>query len=165
MRAKWRREQLGKSAAKSKRWRERNPEQWLAIKRAYREANADRIAEAWSRYYAENHAELLARRRSNYDPDKKRLSRTPEQADRARAKRRANKANVPHEPWTRKEIYDRDGGVCGECGTDCSTVKWEIDHIIPLNPGPDLKWNLQLLCLPCNRRKARRHGEPKLPVT
>jgi 5-methylcytosine-specific restriction endonuclease McrA len=50
-----------------------------------------------------------------------------------------------------KEIFDKDGGMCRNCGS------WDdltIDHIIPLTKGGtnDVD-NLQTLCRKCNQKK------------
>lgn len=48
-------------------------------------------------------------------------------------------------------IGERDGFLCGSCGT---TKSLRIDHIKPVSQGGDSgDNNLQLLCAPCNSRK------------
>nr|WP_240896502.1 HNH endonuclease [Kineococcus vitellinus] len=48
-------------------------------------------------------------------------------------------------------VWQRDGGVCQECG---SNRDLEYDHIIPVSMGgSNTERNLQLLCEPCNRSK------------
>ena len=63
----------------------------------------------------------------------------------------------------RLDVFDRDGGVCGECGVQVrrfqrgrgDPLAGEVDHIIPRSRGgrttPE---NLRLLCSICNRRKS-----------
>lgn len=71
-----------------------------------------------------------------------------------------------HRPWSddrtprapspelRRQVWVRDGGKCRHCG---STDDLEFDHIIPYSKGGATTLdNLQLLCLPCNRRKGAR---------
>jgi 5-methylcytosine-specific restriction endonuclease McrA len=84
------------------------------------------------------------------------------------AKRRAIKRGVEHQPYTRREIYDRDDGHCRICGVALPYEPngFSLDHIVPLVlGGPDTPANLQLTCQPCNRRKAANLvGQIHLPV-
>jgi len=60
-----------------------------------------------------------------------------------------------HIPQHVKEtVMLRDGGRCVYCG---SAEQLEFDHVIPHSRGgADTVGNLQILCLPCNRRKRTR---------
>jgi hypothetical protein len=51
----------------------------------------------------------------------------------------------------KRQVWERDGGKCCECGSDANI---EYDHIHPISKGgnSDLD-NIQLLCRPCNRSK------------
>jgi 5-methylcytosine-specific restriction endonuclease McrA len=48
---------------------------------------------------------------------------------------------------------------CAYCSADLNKVRWEIDHVLPIQPQPGQKGgdnsrkNLQATCRPCNRRK------------
>jgi hypothetical protein len=73
------------------------------------------------------------------------------------AKRKALKRQVEHKPYTRREIYDRDGGRCRLCGVELRFAlnAFHIDHIVPLVlRGPDTPANVQLACPTCNRKKS-----------
>jgi hypothetical protein len=51
----------------------------------------------------------------------------------------------------KRHVFDRDKGLCQHCG---SSDQIEYDHIRPFSKGgPSTISNLQLLCMPCNRRK------------
>jgi hypothetical protein len=51
----------------------------------------------------------------------------------------------------RREVWNRDGARCVECG---STADLEYDHLIPVSRGgSSTVRNIRLLCEACNRRK------------
>jgi len=57
----------------------------------------------------------------------------------------------------RLSVWQRDGGMCVECG---SKENLEYDHIIPLSKGGgNTERNIQLLCSECNKKKSARIGE------
>lgn len=54
----------------------------------------------------------------------------------------------------RREVLERDGGRCRYCG---ATAPLALDHIYPYSRGGrHAPANLQVLCRPCNSRKAAR---------
>lgn len=144
--AEWREANKDLKQASDRQWREANVERKAANDAAWREANRDKI----SAYFRDLH------------------KRRPERAQLARAKRRAAKKAVLHEPWTRREIYDRDGGDCKICGAPLPYAPhaFHIDHIVPISlGGPDIPANLQLACPGCNlEKRARLDGQIHLPV-
>ena len=107
--------------------------QQRATAKAFYETNRERQKELRTAYYRENR----------------------EKWRKYRATRRARR-KTDHEPWTRREIYDRDRGHCAICE---AAVPYEpggfhIDHVIPLfHGGADAPSNLQLTCPACNWAK------------
>lgn len=88
------------------------------------------------------------------------VTRSMRQNDRvSRAKTIAAQGQLP-QPSQRQTIQDdvkqlvwnRAGGSCQSCG---SKTELQFDHIIPVaHGGGNAEANLQILCGPCNRRKA-----------
>jgi len=57
--------------------------------------------------------------------------------------------------WVRRALLRMQRHTCQICGQSSDHSKIEVDHIIPVALGGSNDFsNLQLLCLPCNRRKA-----------
>jgi 5-methylcytosine-specific restriction endonuclease McrA len=129
-------------AAVTKAWREQNKERNAAVRRANKEGVAK-----WNKTYRQNN---------------------PEKFQGYQRKRRALKASLPSEPYTRQDIIDRDGTDCGLCGEPVDLeLKYpdhlspSIDHVIPITrQGPDTLANVQLAHLICNIRK-HNHLEEK----
>ena len=80
---------------------------------------------------------------------------------RGRNKRRARLYGAVSDGWTRKEIFDRDCGVCQICGLPVydynegpRRLRPEFDHIIPLSRGgQNTANNIQLTHAYCNHHK------------
>lgn len=73
-------------------------------------------------------------------------------AMRARARRHERSRHIPSE--VRRAVWERDDGCCCRCG---ATEELQFDHIIPWSEGgAHTEENLELLCGPCNRKKAAR---------
>jgi 5-methylcytosine-specific restriction endonuclease McrA len=166
-RERWRRANKTEvSKAKWKRYYERNREKYQQWNREWNEANPGRRAELWEAWYAENREKDIARRKANYDAEKKRATRNPEQAVKDTAKRRARKAGVEYEYINRAKLYARDEGKCRICLKPVPEKGWEMDHIVPLAlKGPHLWSNVQVTCRTCNRKKWKRlEGQIALPA-
>jgi hypothetical protein len=85
---------------------------------------------------------------------------------RAKAKRRAyKKNNGPHDSISHREVFERDGWVCGICGRETIRAEWNVndpdpraatlDHIVALaNGGTHTMSNVQCACFECNCVKA-----------
>ena len=76
-----------------------------------------------------------------------------ERSSRHHNKRRARKAAVPHEPYSRQEVFDRDNGCCYLCEIPLEPG-WHVEHVVPIAMGgPDTFDNVRAACPPCNLRK------------
>ena len=63
-------------------------------------------------------------------------------------------------PFTRKNIYRRDGYTCQYCGSKPGSRELSIDHIVPRSRGGKSTWtNCVLACTTCNSVKANRSLE------
>jgi len=132
--------------AEAREDRRRNPQKYRERDRAWRERNRETVNAKGRTYYAANRHIWEVHRR----------------------KREARKAGVEWQPYTRREIWERDGGKCRECDKDLpfGPGGFQIDHIVPISlGGPDTPANVQLMCPSCNRRKwANLEGQIHLPV-
>ncbi len=60
-----------------------------------------------------------------------------------------------YRPFTRKNIWARDEGVCQYCGKEVSYNKYTVDHVTPKSQGGLSTWtNVVCSCHECNNRKA-----------
>ena len=60
-------------------------------------------------------------------------------------------------PFSRRNLYRRDGFRCQYCGTRCPTQELSIDHVIPRSRGGRTSWeNCVIACIPCNVKKGHR---------
>lgn len=60
----------------------------------------------------------------------------------------------------RKKVYDRDQGVCCDCGR--FDPRWEHDHDIPLwQGGKDTLENSKTRCRACHKRKTVSEAAPR----
>ena len=123
----------------------------------------------WSKHQNPHHKEV-ASELPIYDKSKHKLI-TPQ----AQVKHDSNTVcdgYIPLSNTIRKRIFDRDGHICGYCGSE---EKPEIDHIIPVTKGGNsVDDNLQVLCSSCNGIKYNhlvnqalsiKHGRPILEST
>lgn len=94
--------------------------------------------------------------------ESRRVYPTPVQRKRAEdARRRARKQSVPFEDFTREEIFERDGWICGICREPVDRslafpdhLSASLDHIVPLSRGgPHTRANSQCSHWICNSRK------------
>ena len=60
-------------------------------------------------------------------------------------------------PFSRRNLYRRDGNRCQYCGKRLPTSELSIDHVVPRARGGRTTWeNCVLACIPCNVRKGSR---------
>lgn len=60
-------------------------------------------------------------------------------------------------PFTRTNIYARDGYTCQYCGDTFADRDLTFDHVVPQAAGGTKGWtNIVTACMPCNRRKGPR---------
>jgi 5-methylcytosine-specific restriction endonuclease McrA len=120
----------GRSHTQVRAWKQRNKEKVRAQQARYRERRAEEIR--------------VRDRVRDKDP-----ARTAKRNQSRRAKVRG----VPHEPWTRDQVYERGQGRCHIC-SEPLPKDWHVDHVVPLAAGgPDLLENLLPACPGCNCRK------------
>lgn len=63
-------------------------------------------------------------------------------------------------PFTRANIYRRDGFTCQYCVKEFASEDLTFDHVIPAAAGGSRSWeNIVTACVPCNRRKGARTPE------
>jgi 5-methylcytosine-specific restriction endonuclease McrA len=60
-------------------------------------------------------------------------------------------------PFTRKNVFIRDGGCCMYCGKKVSLSTFTFDHVIPRHAGGKTCWeNIVISCSRCNSQKGHR---------
>ena len=56
---------------------------------------------------------------------------------------------------TKREVYERQEGICPHCKKHFAIEEMEADHIMPWSQGGrTITENCQMLCRACNRRKS-----------
>jgi hypothetical protein len=78
----------------------------------------------------------------------------------SRSRRRARKRSAVHIPYSRVQVFERDGYRCHLCKrmTKRTAVVPHpkapvIDHLIPLGPGADAMHNVATACFMCNSKR------------
>jgi 5-methylcytosine-specific restriction endonuclease McrA len=68
--------------------------------------------------------------------------------------------NLDYVPFTRGNIYARDGYRCQYCGDTFRSEDLTFDHVVPVAQGGRKDWgNIVTACMPCNRTKGGRTPE------
>ena len=138
---RWQRENPLKAAAKHAKWRDRHPNLAAQRANAWYYANKDRHAatmRAWFASIPHARAKLSAKARAT------RLQRTPRWL-------------TEDDLWMLEQIYD-----LAKLRTQCTGVKWHVDHIIPLRgatvSGLHTPLNLRVVPAPINLRKGNTYA-------
>lgn len=129
--------------------RERN--KTYVLNEAQRAAVVTRSAE----HYEQNAEAIRARHKAWHaaNPERARVY-----AQNRRARKRAQAGQVSTDIVD--QLYLRQAGCCAACSVSLPKIEFELDHIVALkNGGEHADRNLQLLCLPCNRRKGTKDNE------
>jgi 5-methylcytosine-specific restriction endonuclease McrA len=65
-----------------------------------------------------------------------------------------NKSFKVFKPFTRRNVFIRDGGICQYCGVKLSLNSMTYDHIVPQSKGGLTSWkNIICCCEKCNKKK------------
>jgi len=138
-------QQLERFSRYKKRWLEDTN-----YSQQYYAAHRTDIRESQRAYYAA-HKEEIKKRREGYLAAYR--AANPETKGEHRRARRARKATVPHESYTRAEVFALTNGICYLC-LEKLQPGWHIDHVKPLVlGGPDILSNVLPACPPCNLAK------------
>ena len=67
------------------------------------------------------------------------------------------KKRFDYVPFSRANIYARDGNTCQYCAKSLPTPELTFDHVVPVSQGGRKDWeNIVTCCVSCNRRKGGR---------
>jgi 5-methylcytosine-specific restriction endonuclease McrA len=70
------------------------------------------------------------------------------------------KKRFDYVPFSRANIYARDGYTCQYCAHAFPTQELTFDHVVPVSQGGRKDWeNIVTCCVSCNRRKGGRTPE------
>lgn len=137
-----------RAAEQMRKWTEKNQESLKARWAARRKNEPQKVKQAQQKWKAANKPRLKAY-------ESKRCREQAEifraKASRRRALKRGNGGT--HTAADVRDILRKQKGRCAAC--QCETAaKYHVDHVIPLSKGGDnSRFNLQILCPPCNLRK------------
>jgi 5-methylcytosine-specific restriction endonuclease McrA len=89
-------------------------------------------------------------KRTVYEYKRRDATRYREYAALGASRRRARRRNVPHEPYSRSELFERWGYLCCYCDAPAT----DVEHIKPISRGgADALHNLTVACSSCNGSK------------
>jgi 5-methylcytosine-specific restriction endonuclease McrA len=143
---RWRTANPEKAGARDKA----NPEQHLERTRAWRRSHPEHVEvdrQAAAKWREENHERHLANALS-YRQEHREYYRD------AAKRQRALQAGVVVATFARREIWERDEGICQLCFKPVAYEDMHMDHVIPLSAGgPHSPSNVQTTHPVCNNRK------------
>lgn len=143
-------------AARTKRWRSARPgleAKWARERRAKDPSGHRAEAKRWYHSNKEAARKIMKRWKEANPERRKALAIAGTNTRRARVAENGGSFTADDI----EAIFKRQGGVCSACG---SQHRLEVDHILPVVLGGSSDpSNLQLLCLPCNRSKGRKHPD------
>lgn len=124
-----------------------------SARRAYLDANKDKVSLLHERFLISH---------PNYDRDRNRKY-WREKTDEMRRRGRVNSQNRRQRVRQRsgfiaksviQKLMERQNAMCVYCNANLLSTRFELDHVHPLSKGGEhSERNLQLLCMPCNRKK------------
>lgn len=146
-----------KERERKKLWVAKNQERVRAKKRAEYLADREQVIRRVREQYNARREEILSERRAKYEADPTvRLA-----ANRARQALTSGAASA--ELVRREIVYERDGGICGICGTAVDPKRWHLDHKTPLILGGSHSYeNVHVTHPECNLRKGVRPLEAQV---
>ncbi len=63
-------------------------------------------------------------------------------------------------PFSRRNVYIRDGGMCMYCGKNVGISSFTFDHVVPRRAGGKSEWtNVVVSCMRCNSKKGGKRLE------
>jgi 5-methylcytosine-specific restriction endonuclease McrA len=140
-----------------------------AAKRAYHAADPERARRQRRASYEKRREAEIAQAKAWQQANRERdnanerawRARNPERTraaiNEAWHRRRARLASVPTDQWTRRDVWERDDGLCIYCGDDLDPQNWHVDHVIPIaRGGSNLLSNVCASCPSCNLQKGVR---------
>lgn len=135
-------------------WYAGNRDRAAVLSASWRASNRDRKAETDARYQSRNREKIRSYsaewRKNNPEWMRNWRAENPDKRATYDHKRRAHKADAPHEPYSRSEIFATYGGTCAYCDAPAG----HLDHVNPISKGgADAPRNLLPACAPCNLSK------------
>ena len=152
-----------RKAATDKAYYERNKEKYSASSKAWREAHKDEFSSYIKAYRIANKDKISAKNKELYEATKEirrayykkwREENQDIRAEHQRNRRAMKKNSVGQH--TKEDIMNLFMLQKNKCACCRKSIKneYHADHIVPLSKGgSNDKYNIQLLCAPCNLRK------------
>jgi 5-methylcytosine-specific restriction endonuclease McrA len=141
---------------RSREWYAKNTDKAREYNRSYVEENKEAVKARRCAWYEANRQHVIEKSARWADENRDQIR----PAQRIRAHRRRTQIANAGGSFTQEDIqilFKRQRGKCA-CCRESIKDGYEIDHIEPVSKGGSSDpTNLQLLCMPCNRRKSARN--------